>query len=338
MSNLKITGRRVWKEIDRANNILLHLHPGPDGDSLGSSLAFFHVLRKMRKTVTLISGDSPFPQKFQNVPGAKYVTQQNFTQLDLSKFDLFIIHDSSSPTQVTRMGELKFPKNLKTIAIDHHASNEKFADINLVMPKYTSTAQVLYELFQLRKIKITKNIAACLFIGVYTDTGAFRYFNPTYKTFDMASRLAKIYPKFSQLIFDIENNDHPDYLKFISLALSSIENHLNDHLAIASLSYQQIKDNKLDIDMINNYSVVTNMLKGVIGWDIAITLVESKKGLVKVNFRTRDAKTFNVAKLAVATGSGGGHPGAAGATLQKSLPEAKKYLIDLVKKLHPKLA
>jgi bifunctional oligoribonuclease and PAP phosphatase NrnA len=337
MSNIKSTGRRIWKEIDRAKTILLHLHPGPDGDSIGSSLAFYHVLRKMRKKVTLISGDSPLPQRFSTLPGVKHITHKTFSQLNLSDYDLFIIHDSSAPHQITRSEPVVFPKTLKTIIIDHHFSSEKFADINLVLPKYTSTAQVLYDLFQLKKIKITKNVAACLFIGIYTDTGAFKYFNPTYKTFNIASKLAKIYPKFPELIFALENNDHPDYLKFISLALDSVENHLNNRLVITSVSYQQIKDNKLDINEIHNYSVVTNMTKGVIGWDIAITLVETKKNFVKVNFRTRDSDTFNLAKIATATGAGGGHRAAAGATIKKSLPETKKFLIKIIKKLYPKI-
>lgn len=337
MSNIKTTSRKIWKEIDRSKNILLHLHPGIDGDSVGASLALYHVLKKMRKQVTIISGDSPLSLKFANIPGAKNIIDKNFFQLDLSKFDLFIIQDSSSLHQISRNAPIIFPKNLKTITIDHHISNQKFADINLVIPKATSTCQVLYELFQFKKIKITKNIAACLFIGIYTDTGAFKYFNPTYKTFDIASKLTRIYPKFTQLIFNIENNDHPDYIKLVSLLLGSVENYFSDHIAIASLSNQQIKDNNLNLGIVNNYSIVTNMLKGVIGWDIALTLVEIKPGLVKVNFRTRDSKTFNLAKIASKTGSGGGHRAAAGATIKKSLPEAKKELLKIIKKLYPKI-
>ncbi len=333
----KLIYRKIWKKIAKANNILLHIHPGPDADSIGASLSFYHILKNMRKNVVLISGDSELPQRFSTIPGIKNIINKNFFETDLSHFDLFIINDSSSLAQISRKGKVSFPKNLKTIAIDHHISNEKFANINLIAPKCSSTCQILYELFQSKKIKLTKNIAACLFIGIYTDTGGFKYFNPTYKTFDIASKLAKIYPKFDQLIFDLENNDSPDYIKFTSLLLSSVENHFNENVAIASISYDQIKKNNLNTSTVTNYSVVTNMLKAVTGWNIAMTLVEVQPNLIKVNFRTRDPKTFDLAKIASATGSGGGHKSAAGATIQKSLPEAKKILLDIIKKLYPKL-
>jgi bifunctional oligoribonuclease and PAP phosphatase NrnA len=333
----KIIYKKIWKEIGKAKSILLHIHPGPDGDSIGASLAFYFVLKRMGKKVTLIRGDSEISQRFSTIPGIKNITNKNFFETDLSRFDLFIINDSSSTTQISRNGKVSFPKNLKTVAIDHHISNEKFAKINLIVPKCSSTCQIIYELFQAKKIKITKNIAACLFIGIYTDTGGFKYFNPNYKIFDIASKLARVYPKFDQLIFDLENNDSPDYIKFTSLLLSSVENHFNENVVIASISYDQIKENNLDTDTVTNYSVVTNMIKGVIGWNIAMTFVEIQPNVVKVSFRTRDSKTFDLSKIASATGSGGGHKAAAGATIQKSLPESKKNILDIIKKIHPKI-
>jgi phosphoesterase RecJ-like protein len=337
MFNLKIISKKIWKEIDHSNNILLHIHPGPDADSVGASLAFYHVLKRMGKNVVVISGDSELPTNLSTIPGAKNIISKNFFQVDLSQFDLFIIHDSSSLNQISRNGKIVFPKNLKTIAIDHHLSNEKFAQINLIAPKYSSTCQILYDLFQLKKIKLNSNIAACLFIGIYTDTGGFKYFNPTYKTFDIASKLAKIYPKFDQLIFDIENNDHPDRLKFISMLLNSVEHYFSDHVAIASVSYDEIQKQGLNQTFISNYSEVANMLKSVVGWDIALTLVESQPNVVKISFRTRNSKIYDLAKIATATGSGGGHKAAAGATIYKSLPEAKQFILNLIQKLYPKI-
>ena len=337
MLNLKITGKKIWKEINRSKSILLHIHSGPDGDSVGSALAFYFVLQKMGKNVVVIGGDSDLPQNLSVIPGTNKIISKNFFQVDLTQFDLFIILDSSSPSQISHNGKIVFPKNLKTIIIDHHQSSEKFAQINLVLPKYSSTCQIIYDLFQLKRIKINKNIAACLFVGIYTDTGGFKYFNPTYKTFDIASKLAKIYPSFDRLIFDIENNDHPDRLKFFSLLLNSIENHFSNHVAIASISYDEIRKNNLDSNALNSYSEITNMLKSVIGWDIAATFIEFQPNMVKVNFRTRDSKIYDLAKVASTTGSGGGHRAAAGATIYKSLPEAKQVVLDIIKKLYPKI-
>lgn len=337
MISFKICARRIWKEIDRSQKILLHLHPSPDGDSIGSSLALYHTLTKLGKTVTVIQGDSPVPLNLSHLPGADKIIPKNITQIDLSKFDLFIILDSSSINQITKFNNFKLPKKFKTIVIDHHQSNEKFGKINLIIPTSPATAQIIYDLINYRKIKITPQIAACLYVGIYTDSGGFRYFNPTYKTFNIASQLAKIYPKFPKLIFNIENSDSPDRLKFISLMLASIKTFYSDHVAIATLSYEQILSNHLSLNTIGGYSEIGNMIKAVVGWDIAVTLVEIQPEVVKVSFRTRNSDLYDLSKTAVATKNGGGHKAAAGATLNVSLDKAQELILSIIKKLYPKI-
>ncbi len=337
MFNLRLIGKKIWKQIDHSKKILLHFHPGPDGDCIGSSLAFYHVLKNMGKDVVLIQGDNQVPKNFFSIPGIDKVQSQNIFQIDLEQFDLFIINDSSSIKQITRLGDLKFPKKLNTIVVDHHLSSEKFAKTNLVLPKYPATCQILFDLFQLRKIKITPKIAACLFIGLYTDTGGFKYSNTSYKTLAIASTLTKIYPKFTQLIFDVENNDEPDRLKFISTLLSSIEHHYSDRVAIASISYDQIQALKFSPQTLNNYSEIPNMLKSVVGWDIGMALLEIQPNTVKISLRTRDSKIYDLSKIALATKAGGGHRAAAGATLNQSLDDAKKTILGIIKKQYPKI-
>jgi len=335
--NIKIIGKKIWKEINHSNNILLSVHAGPDADSVGSNLALYYALKKMGKNVCLIQGDSELPPNLKTIPGSDKIIPKNFFQIDLSQFDLFLILDSSSPSQISRLGKITFPKKLKTIIIDHHLSSEKFAKINLVLPKYTSTCQVIYDLLQNQKIKIDKNMAAGLFIGIYTDTGAFKYFNPTYKIFDIASKLAKIYPKYPELIFGIENNDQPDRIKLFSYLLSSVKNYCSDHIAIASISCEDIQKNHIDINTLNGYSDVTNMLKSVVGWDIAMTMIEFQPGSTRVNFRTRDSQKYDLSKIATATGSGGGHRAAAGATINKPIPEAIEFILEIIQKIYPKI-
>lgn len=337
MLSFKFTSKKIWKEIDRSKKVLLHLHPGVDGDSLGSSLAFYHALKSLGKEVCLIQGDTDLPKNLLSLPGTDKITPQNIFQIDLSQFDLFIINDSSSLKQISRLGDVKFPKKLKTIAIDHHPSNEKFANINLVVPTSPATSQILFELFQIKKIKITPKIAACLITGIYTDTGGFKYSNTTSKTLSIAAQLSKIYPKFTQIIFNIENTDEPDRLKFISLLLSSVETFCSNHVAVASLSYNDIQSNKLSNNSVNGYSEISNMLKSVVGWDIAFTLVEVQPEVVKISFRTRDSKTYDLSQIAQHTKAGGGHRAAAGATLNMPISQAKETILAIIKKLHPKI-
>ncbi len=336
MFNSKLSGKRAWLEIKKSKEILMTLHPSPDGDSIGSNLALYHALTKMGKKVTLISGDSQLPDNFVTLPGVLKITNQNFFDLDLSKFDLFIINDIAALNQISRIKTIEFPKTLKTINFDHHASNSGLADINLINSSYPSTCQLIFDLFESNKVKITPEVAACLFVGMYTDTGGFKYSGTTDKTFQIAAKLAAIYPAFPKLIFDIENNDHPDRLKFLSLILSTVETHFSDSVAVASLSHQNIKDNNLNPTVISS-SEIANILKSITGWQIGVAIIEHQTNNIKVSFRTRDASKFDLSLVAVALG-GGGHKAAAGLVLKDtSLDDAKKLVIKTIKKTYPKI-
>ena len=327
--------KKIWSEIKKAKNILLNLHPSPDGDSIGSNLALFHALTKMGKKVTLLGGDSEFPKNFSTLPGVDKILPKNFFQINQDDYDLFIIADIASPNLISRQGEIVFNKNLKTIIIDHHKSNPKFADINLVDPKTPAACQLIYNLLQDNHVKITKKIASCLFVGIYTDTGGFKYVNTTYKTFLAVANLSKINPKFDRFIFEIENNDHPDRLKFLSLILGSVKTYLSGKVAIASLDFETIKESGISNSVING-SEVSNIVKSVTGWDIGISMIEYQSNCVKISFRTRDASKYDLSKILTSVG-GGGHIAAAGATIDGSLTDATDILLKNIKLIYPDL-
>jgi phosphoesterase RecJ-like protein len=327
---------KVAKIIKSSKKVLLHLHPSPDGDSAGSALAAMYALKQLKKQVTVISGDSDLPQFLSVLPGFKEIVPKNFFQVDLNQFDLFLILDSSSKNQISKFGEVVFPKKLKTIVIDHHPSNEKFASVNIIDDQSPATCQIIHHLFKKLNIKITPNIAANIFVGLYTDTGGFKYPRTTQKTLSIATECSKIYPKFPELIFEIENHNQPDRLKFLSIMLSSIENYYSDHVAVASISYDDIQKYDINSSTFNN-SEIPNILKSVVGWDIGVSLIEHQPNITKISMRTRNPNLYDLSKICATTGFGGGHKSAAGATLNLPLAEAKKTILKIIQKLHPEL-
>lgn len=328
--------KKIWKEIKKAKNILLTLHPSPDADSIGSNLALYHVLTKMGKKVTILGGDSEFPQNLLSLPGVNKILPKNFFQIETSDYDLFIITDISSEKQISKQGEVIIPKTLKTIIIDHHTSNLKFADINLVDSKSPATCQIVYEFLETEKIKISKSIAICLFIGIYTDTGGFKYLNTTSKTFEIAANLTKIYPDFNKTIFELENNDKPDRLKFLSIMLGSINTYFSGKVAVASVDFKTIEKNNINNSVVHG-SDIANYVKSVVGWEIGISLIEAQPNLIKISFRTRDPQKYDLTKISVALG-GGGHKSAAGVTLTDiSLTKAKELLIEKLCQVYPNI-
>lgn len=326
----------IFDQIQKSSSILLHLHPSPDGDSLGSALAMYLYLKSISKKVTLIKGDSDLPQNFKNQPGFNDITPKNIFDLELSQFDLFIALDTSAPNQISKLGEIKFPPSLKTIVIDHHATKTNFGQINYIDDSVMSTCQLVFELLNKWKVKLTPEIAVNLFIGIYTDTGGFKYQKTTFRTFEIAAILAKINPDFPKYIFEIENNADPGQITFKGLALNSISLFFNDHVAISSISHEDLLLHQLSRHH-SEKSEISNILKSVVNWDIGIAMVEYEPGIVAVSMRTRDAAKYNLNKIGEATGAGGGHPAAAGATIYKPLPEAQKFLLEIIQKLHPDL-
>ena len=334
--NNKNIYQKIDKLISESHHVLLHLHPGSDADSAGSALAFYHYLTSINKKVTLISGDSNLSPGLATLPGAKQITLQNYFDLNLSDFDLFIILDSSEKRQISKLGEVIFPPHLKTIVIDHHASNQGFGDINLIEADSPATCQVVYKLFKALKIKISKEIAICLFTGIYGDTGGFKYSSTTAETFSICAELTKIAPDFSKTLFNLENNDRPDRPKLLGLHLSHIETYFNGRIALSGLSLSLLRKNNINPDDSVN-SEISNTLKSVVGWEIGISMIEAGKDTVRASFRTRDPQIFDVSKIATATGYGGGHKAAAGASLPMSLSKAKRLILRTISRLHPEL-
>jgi len=327
----------ILEAIQKSKKILLHCHPYPDPDSIGSVLAMTAALKKLGKDVTPIVGDTQFPQNIVGLPNLEWILPKNYSQVDPKEFDLFIILDSSSISQVSQLSEISFPESMKTVVVDHHPTNTRYGTLNLVEPAYCSTSQILYELFCLWGIEINKDIAICLFMGIFADTGGFKYLNTTPEVFEIASRLIKINPNYHKLVFDLENSKKPIELEMTGLALTSIEKYFSDNIVLSLIPFEEIKKRSLSkSDAMEG--LVADLLKTVNGWNIVASLVEAERNIVTISLRTRDENKFDVSKIAKLVGvNGGGHKGAAGTTIVEALDRAKKDLLETFAKTFPEL-
>ncbi len=321
----------ILQEIKGAKNILMHCHPSPDGDSMGSTLGLKHALKTIGIESTIIKGDSDLPKYLSVLPGYDTVVLKNIHEVDLAAYDLFLILDSASINQISKIKEPVFPNTLKTIVIDHHVSNPGFAHINLVDTTSPSTCQVILDLLNVWNIKLNRDSALNLFVGMFTDTGGFRYHSTTSKTLNMAAQLADIAPDFTDVLFELENNNTKGRLKLHGFLLNSIETHFNDSVAFASISYNDLQKEGFTKEEITG-AYITNEMKSVVGWNVCAYFMEIEPGIVKMSFRTRDEKAFDVSKLALELG-GGGHTRAAGAQVKGTLPEVKQKVLEAIKKV-----
>lgn len=322
---------QIKTAIENSKNVLLHCHPSPDPDSVGSALAMKFALEQLGKKVTLIKGDSDIPKAF-SFPGIDSIVQKNFFEIDLKEFDLFIILDSGSKEMISNKAEIIFPEHLNTLVIDHHFSNKGFGKVNFVDSSYSSCCELLFNIFKFLGINITHDIALNLFIGIYTDTGGFRYGKNGDKTLKVASELASIAPDYQKVISIMENSNTKESLVFEALAMSSIKTFFDDKFVIASIRYEDlVKNNIKDDDRFTGG--IINKIKSVVTTQIALTIVEVEPNSLKLSFRTRDENIFDVSKIAVALG-GGGHKPAAGAKLKMSVPDAIEKVVNMAKEIY----
>ncbi|OHA57682.1 MAG: hypothetical protein A2114_01970 [Candidatus Vogelbacteria bacterium GWA1_51_14] len=322
---IKNLAPKIWAEIKQANKILINCHYNPDQDSIGSALAMMHILENIGKEVTVIKGDSDLPAFAQYLPGAEKIALKNYFEIKPEEFDLFVILDSSDLGRVSRVGEIIFPPNLRTVVIDHHASNTQFGQLNLIVTDYPATAQVLFDLSTEWGVEITRDIAVCLIVALHADTGGFRYRKTSSHTFNIASRLAAIAPDFADTLANTEGSKSLATYKFMGATLSRLEEFFDGQVVIAATPYQDFQKFDFSISESKNTGL-SSMLINIKGVKMSFLLNEEKPGVTGMSARSRDGKKYDVAALMAKFG-GGGHQVAAGAMVNKPLAEVKADLI-----------
>ncbi|MDE1975268.1 MAG: bifunctional oligoribonuclease/PAP phosphatase NrnA [Patescibacteria group bacterium] len=320
-------------EIQRANSILLHCHPSPDPDSVGSALAMKFALEQMGKKATVIRGDSPIPEGYALFPGIDSIIQKNFGEVDLNSFDLFISVDAANREQITRYSELEFPLSIRTIVIDHHRTNPGYGAVNLVTSEYPATAQIIFYLFKIWSVKLDHDIATNLFIGIYTDTGGFKFEGTDSRTLQAAAELSALAKDFPKVISIMENSFTPQDISFQGVALDNTKSILNGAAGLSVVSYEQLKSKNIEPKYVRAGSI-SSILNSVKNWLFVGAVLEAESGKVRISFRSKDANRFDVAKLAEAIG-GGGHRAAAGAVVTgKSVAEVEGMVVSKAKELY----
>jgi phosphoesterase RecJ-like protein len=322
----------IWAEIEKAQSILLHCHPSSDPDSVGSTLGMKLALESKGKKVTLIKGDSEIPAAFMHFPGADTILMKNFFEIDQSAYDLFLVLDSSKPDMISKIEPMVFPSTMKVIVIDHHRSNAGYGAINIVDASYPATAQLVFDLLTLWNITITSDIARNLFMGIFTDTGGFKYEGTSPRTFMTAAVLVSIAPDFTKTVSKMENSLTIKDLQFTGLAMSTLTSELDGKLGIVAVPYVSIQEKAIPDECISA-GVISGSLRKIAQFDLVTALIEAEPGQVRISFRTHDADRFDLSLLAVALG-GGGHKAAAGASLNMSLAQARETVVAKIKELY----
>ncbi|WP_185878021.1 DHH family phosphoesterase [Blattabacterium cuenoti] len=310
--------------------ITIIIHKNPDGDALGSSLALMIYFRKLNYNVNLISPTN-YSEYYSWLPGIKNIivlsdNNKFFVKKKILDSDYIFLVDLNN---FSRIGELKeFIKNSKSkkILIDHHPYPLNF-DIMFHDSNAPATSILVFRFISNMNnlSKIDKDIATCLYVGLMTDTGYFRFPSINSETHFIASILMKkginIYKIYNQL----QENYNENKLKLLSIALKNLKIIKKYNIAYTSIRSSDIfyPYQQGDVDGIINYGL---SIKNI---TFSVFFFEEKKNYpIKISFRSKGKLDVNL--FARKYFSGGGHKNAAGGIIKKSLSETIKYFLHII--------
>ncbi len=310
------------KLLEETGSILLVCHENPDGDTLGSALALYIFLKKLGKDVYVFCKDN-IPKFARFLPRVDEVLHPK--DLEGKLFDLAIIVDASG----FKRANFDIPSHCKA-RIDHHVGGDFYGLYDFVDFSCASTTLLVYELLTyINKDLIDKDIALCLYTGLCTDTGFFRYSNTTKEVFDAASSLCSYGVEPNYVWKNFGERESLAKLKLISKALENLEIFHSGKTAGIIITRQMLEETGAlyeDTEGLVNYP---RRLEGVY---VAFAMIETQKedGTMfwRVSIRSKD-ESIDVSKIAQRLG-GGGHKYASGCKLYEDMHTALYKLLDSI--------
>ena len=299
-----------------AKKLMIVSHASPDGDTLGSSLALMHALKMLGKEIIMYVDDD-IPNVYSFLPGiGEY---RRLAADDSVEADILVIIDASSADRAGNAMDIV--RTHAVLNIDHHKTNTRFADYLYLDSDAAATAEIIYSLLLEMGIELNTDIATCIYEGIYTDTGSFKYSNTTSKTMETAAALIKIgvNPSLISDNMELKSRSQVEMLRKVLETLTFLKGGKIAYIEIAPELY----DHNVDTDAFISYP------RYVEGVEIALLFKQVEEKLTRVSFRS---KTIDVAKIALSFG-GGGHKKAAGCSIYAPLKEAEKVILGVVEEL-----
>jgi phosphoesterase RecJ-like protein len=306
--------------IDANQEILIFGHKDADGDTLGCSLAFAEALRASSKDVWVLI-PPPLPQMYTFMPGFAEIRAEPPHGIDPQ---LVFFFDSGN---LERSGESvkRIASHATIVNVDHHPSNSRFGDVNVIDPNASAVGQMVMEMLDHFGYPITPTIAANLYVALLTDTGGFRHENTTPRALDDAARLARLGADPGGIATMVYKMRPETTLKLNGLALATMRVELEGKLAWAKVTRRMLKE--ANAVMAESEGII-DTLNSIAGLELAVLFKEVNDSLTKISVRSRGS--VDAAALC-ATFGGGGHIRAAGAEIERPMEETVKMVLAAAK-------
>jgi bifunctional oligoribonuclease and PAP phosphatase NrnA len=313
---------KINEEIKKNDFIAIFPHISIDGDSFGSSLALAIALNELGKNVDIVI-EEDIPKMFKFLPGIDYIKQ--FTGRE-KNYKLSIALDCGDMGRLGSRADL-FGSSPLTINIDHHSTNTEYGFYNVINAKAAACGEIVYQLIKLLGVEFNRDIAACLYVAIATDTGGFKFSNTTSITHHITAELINYgidIVSISKHVFDVTSLEK---LRLTALAIESLEMYYNGRVSVIVIDNDTIKKSGAKDE---DGDGIVNIGRNIEGVEVAVVLRRLESGEIKINLRSNYyVDVSSIANLF----NGGGHKRAAGALVKGDIVLLKEQVLADIKEV-----
>ena len=302
--------------------VLPHIHP--DGDTIGSCIALNRFFKTLGLESYVVNNETlPVSLRFLNTED--FIASEAFNNLGWATGSYAVmVVDGSDIDRVADRRDI-FNGGAVKLNIDHHVTNEIFADFTWIDHEASSTGELVYELILSNGGVIDMETAEALYVAITTDTGSFKYDNTSPKTHRVVANLLETGFDAQKAIVEVYQNKDLDQVKLMQIALNHLELHNSGKIGLTYICLEDVEKAQ-----IVNYDTdgICESIRDIAGLEVAVFLRETKPEIFKVS--TRSKHDFDVAQFSLKY-DGGGHKKAAGFTMKMGLKQACDELLGDLK-------
>lgn len=296
------------------DNYHILTHQSPDGDTLGSAFSLCAVLRKLGKKANVLCSDE-FPHRYDNM-------YEGYRPMKFMPEAIVAVDVADSKLLGRSLAHYSEYVNL---CIDHHISNTEYAERTLLNANASAACEIMFELYEKMGVELDTYIASCLYTGIATDTGCFKYENTTPRCHQIAAELMSRYNVpyaiINRKMFDVKSKDR---MRIEQYVMSNMEFYFDDRCSMITITEELTKDFGIELAEFEGLASLTVQLENV---EIGVTIKQKSNNIFKISMRS--ATTADVSEICRKLG-GGGHVKAAGAQLTGTPEEVKRRILTVV--------
>ncbi|MEW5960847.1 MAG: bifunctional oligoribonuclease/PAP phosphatase NrnA [Chloroflexota bacterium] len=325
----------MWQEIipliENNRTFLITSHTNPDCDALGSELALAEHLRCLGKQVAIINNDAvPTPFRFLDPRPRgtiKRYSQSKHARIIQQADVIFVLDASGGWGRVGSIGQALAQAQATKVCIDHHPDTTDFVDLAVVDTEAAATAELIYSLLLTIGGRLTPTMAQALYAAIVTDTGSFRFPKTSPQTHRITAELLAAGANPAYIYSQLYEQYSLGRVRLKGHVINSIKTEANGQIAHYGLDRATLKAYGVKVSDLDGFASLGQEIGGV---RVTVFCLESSRQRVKISLRSDGSAVIN---QIAAEYNGGGHPSAAGATVEGKLDEILAEVVANVKQL-----